>query len=352
MTHRDQLPLVSILIPSYNHEEYIIDCLKSLYNQDYNNFEVIIRDDGSRDNTPLLIHDFIANEINTNNIHTIVEYGENIGVIKSLNWMLRNASGTIIMGLASDDIFLPGRIKYAVEMHKRYPDFDLVACNGQVITDKGEIIRESFYKQNSFNLEFGIIEYKNLEYKSAMNLELAGFGISYKKSLLKPINYQFPETLLYEDGYETFLASVQNGAIRCARPVIKYRRSTNSISRINNDLNNDEVLNREYSFLKMFLSLEVNKYDYLTSNIYINKIIEMNKVKAIHYLLQKIIIIKLKIDTIENKFILGNWLKLLFLIYKSGVEQKKILKVSLLYVLRRKFKAILIREHKNRASIL
>src|SRR5690606_31350121 len=90
-------PLVSVIMSSYNHEEYIISCLRGIFDQDYDNFEVHIRDDGSSDKTPELIKAFLGNKSNTHNIYTTIEFGENIGLMNSINLLLKKCNGIIIM---------------------------------------------------------------------------------------------------------------------------------------------------------------------------------------------------------------------------------------------------------------
>jgi len=257
-----------------------------------------------------------------------------------------------MMGCASGDIFLPGRIRKGVETHKKFSNFDLFACNGIVISDNGDTIRESFFIGTETTDYSQIVKYQNLDYKKAINIAFGGFGISYNKRLLKPIGYQFPETLLYEDGYMSFLASIQNGAVVIKEPLIKYRRAITSLSRIDPKLNRMQILIQENKFLKLFLSLEEAKHDFIKNNPNINSTIKSQKSKALNYLKQKIVILKLKIDTTESLFIWKNWFTLLFLITKIGVERKKVLKVLILYCYRKKFRELIIREYKIRGTKL
>jgi len=348
-----QQPKVSVLIPSYNHEKYIIDCLKGLYSQDYNNFEVIIRDDGSNDNTPTLIKEFLCDITNTNNIHTIVEYGENIGVVNNLNSLIKKSSGEIIMGCASDDIFLQGRIRIAVETHQKYPDIDLIACNGQVISDNGDLIRSSFYslKDEGLTQDSEIKIFKNTDYKSSLSLALGGFGMSYRKNLLEQINYQLPKSLLFEDGYLSFLASIQNGAIILKEPLIKYRRSANSLSRVDSALNDDNILKQEKKFLKMFLSLESNKLDYLTNKHKTNRIIDKNLYKSINLTKQKIRIINIKMSTIDNLYNFQEWIYLLWLLI-VGFKTKMTIYILLTSLYKKILRKRIIFEYISRSSVL
>ncbi|MDD5395626.1 MAG: glycosyltransferase [Thiothrix sp.] len=110
-------PLVSVIIPSYNHEAYIADCLLSVYGQTYRQIELIVIDDGSTDSSPALIknvlgdcpfpHQFIARE--------------NRGAHATINEGIAFATGEFINILNSDDRFSPERIQRMVEE---------VACSG------------------------------------------------------------------------------------------------------------------------------------------------------------------------------------------------------------------------------
>ena len=87
------MKLVSVLIPAYNHENYIKECICSVINQTYQNLEILISDDCSTDNT--------AKEINKIKDKRIKKYfsKENKGVVYSINKLLEHASGDYIAKL-------------------------------------------------------------------------------------------------------------------------------------------------------------------------------------------------------------------------------------------------------------
>jgi len=353
MNYKYNEPLVSVIISSYNHEKYIFDCLQGLFNQDYSNFEVIIRDDGSKDRTPGLIHEFITDKNKTHNIPTSVEFGQNVGMMNSANLLLKKANGYIIMFCASDDEYLPGRIKKTVEAHKKYADFDLIACNAQVVSENGELIRPSFYNINNegINKNEDVLKFKDLTTKGAVSLALGGFGLSFKKSLIEPIGFQFPDKLLFEDGYLSFLAAIQNGALILKEPLIKYRRSVNSMSRVDTTLDRINVIKQERRFLQMFLSLEEAKLSYLKNNLPVNGIIQMNRKRAIRYIEQKITIVRIKISICDSKVELKNWVSLLFQIL-IGPKSRYPLQILILGLRRKGIENLLISEYKKRSLIL
>lgn len=100
-------PLVSILIPSYNHEEYIQEAIESSLNQTYNNIEILIIDDGSSDNSPAIISGYAERYPDK------IRYSrqENSGVATTLNKLIDMARGEYLSLMASDDILYPTKIE-------------------------------------------------------------------------------------------------------------------------------------------------------------------------------------------------------------------------------------------------
>jgi len=346
------LPLVSVIIPSYNHESYITECLKSVYEQDYTNFEVIIRDDGSTDNSPSIIQSFIMNADNTNNISSVLEFGTNIGLVKSFNWLINNSKGDIIIICASDDVFLPHRIKVAVEMHKNYSHVDLIASNAIVIATNGEIIRQSFYdmsKRKPFNNNEEAYVYISLPYKEALSVGFGGFGMSFKRDLLRSVDYKLPESLLFEDGFLAFLAAIQNGIVLLKRPWLKYRRSENNISHLDQSLDEKTILGNEKSFFTMLLSLEMNKLQYLITNLEVNSEINKYKFNSINFIKQRIIILKVKLSVIDYSKCWKLWFELFWLLFKRPLYRETV-KILILCISRKALLKYIILGYRNRAS--
>jgi len=99
-------PKVSIVIPVYNHEKFIRECVESALNQDYGNLEVIVVDDGSTDATSEVLKGF----------ETRIKYirQENQGAAAAFNHGLKYAQGAFVAWLSSDDVFLPHKISLQV----------------------------------------------------------------------------------------------------------------------------------------------------------------------------------------------------------------------------------------------
>ena len=93
------MPLISIIIPAYNIENYIAKCLDSLLNQTYKNLEIIVVDDGSSDNTGKIVDDYVLRYKNIKAIHK-----KNGGVSSARNSGIDVANGEYIGFVDGDDI--------------------------------------------------------------------------------------------------------------------------------------------------------------------------------------------------------------------------------------------------------
>ncbi len=106
-------PLVSIITPTYNHEKFIEECIISVLSQEYSNWEMIIVDDGSTDNTCEIIHKLKAQ---SEHIYYIKQ--ENVGILRlaeTYNLALRLSKGDYIAILEGDDTWKPDKLKNQIE---------------------------------------------------------------------------------------------------------------------------------------------------------------------------------------------------------------------------------------------
>ena len=109
----DNEPLISIIIPVYNEENYLKDTINAVINQEYKNLEIIIVDDGSKDNSRKII-DYYANI--DNRIKTI--YKENSGVSNSRNIALDSAMGKYVCFMDADDYISKDYVSYLYKILK------------------------------------------------------------------------------------------------------------------------------------------------------------------------------------------------------------------------------------------
>ncbi|MCS6875158.1 MAG: glycosyltransferase [Pyrinomonadaceae bacterium] len=119
------LPLVSIVIPAFNEEKVIVKTLRSIFRQDYPNFEIIVVDDGSTDRTSEVIRESFSDE------RLFVFRIENSGKAEALNYGIRRAKGEIVITLDADTVFATETVKNLVS-HFRDKKVGAVAGNAKV----------------------------------------------------------------------------------------------------------------------------------------------------------------------------------------------------------------------------
>jgi glycosyltransferase involved in cell wall biosynthesis len=122
-------PLVSVVVPAYNCAEFIDETLESVYYQMYTQWELIVVDDGSTDETKARL---------TRHEQKIqYHYQRNQGTAAARNAGVRRARGDLIAFLDNDDIWFPEKLKLQVEAMEGFPECGLVFTDGQTFTSSG-----------------------------------------------------------------------------------------------------------------------------------------------------------------------------------------------------------------------
>ena len=151
-------PLVSIIVPSYNHIKYIEICLNSIVNQTYKNIELIVIDDGSSDGSVEFLQKYF-DHLKLENKKLILQ--KNQGAHNAINNGLKLATGEYVTILNSDDIYAPDRLKILVNYSE--------ANNAKMVFTHVYFIDENGNPTDN--------EFRNRYFK---NLELLGsFGVSF-----------------------------------------------------------------------------------------------------------------------------------------------------------------------------
>ncbi|HEY8511938.1 MAG TPA: glycosyltransferase family 2 protein [Cyclobacteriaceae bacterium] len=125
---------ISILISAFNCEKYIGDTLKSLIQQTYGNFEILVADDGSDDRTKVLIDSFSDPRIKTFHNH------KNLGKTRTINKLLTFASGTWITIHDADDISVRTRLEKQINYLQANPSVMMCGTNYDWVTERGDLV--------------------------------------------------------------------------------------------------------------------------------------------------------------------------------------------------------------------
>src|SRR6185503_13231292 len=126
-------PLVSIVVPSYNHARYLREAIDSILAQDYPRLELIVIDDGSTDGSSEILRGY------GKRFHW--ELQQNQGQVATLNrgWLM--SKGEIIGYLSADDLLLPGAVSAAVHCLDANPDAALAYCDFNLIDPASAVVR-------------------------------------------------------------------------------------------------------------------------------------------------------------------------------------------------------------------
>lgn len=123
-------PLVSIIVPAYNAQDYIQATLESILSQSYENIEVIVVDDGSTDQTAQVVKSY--------GCRVLYFYQNNSGGASGpRNTGIAKSSGEFLCFIDADDLITPNRIAIQVDFMQRHPDVGLVFCNYRNFCEDG-----------------------------------------------------------------------------------------------------------------------------------------------------------------------------------------------------------------------
>jgi glycosyltransferase involved in cell wall biosynthesis len=123
--------MVSVIIPTYNRESFLSRAIQSVLSQTYSNWELLVVDDGSTDNTRKVVNEYIKKD---NRIKYF--YKENGGQGSARNLGIKHASGEYIAFLDSDDEWLPEKLELQIDLLEKNDDADFSFCDANFIIDE------------------------------------------------------------------------------------------------------------------------------------------------------------------------------------------------------------------------
>lgn len=282
---------VSIIIPSYNAENYIVEAINSILEQTINVFEVFIIDDGSTDNTKKVI------ETNFNDSRIKYFYKENGGEASARNCGLEKAQGEFIAFLDADDLYAPNKIENQLAILKKNPNIDVVYNDVILVDDNTQEIgllksEEIFENQADF--------YANILYRQVIP---ASASMMLRKKCIEESNARFPEHFSHAVDYAFILQLAEKYNFYYIPEKLYYYR------RHSGNLTNSHLLQVECE-KNIIKSLGVEKIKQIvmeTSHSDIEKAILLSKIllKINEYEAAFKELCKVKFDTWEYAFIKG-----------------------------------------------
>lgn len=213
------LPIISIIVPVYNTERYLSECLNSIIKQTYQNLEIVIVDDASTDNSCRIIAEFQRQDDRIK----CFRHEKNGGISRTRNTGLKHSTGAYIAWCDSDDVLHPQYIEYLYSILIK-EDADFVEC--QSVSDY-EFSSSAFHEQFDATMVVGDrIDF--LQRYATHQLQTSLWSKLLKRELFD--DFCFPIGRIYEENY--FYVAVHNRVNRAAyssATLYFYRKRMNSI---------------------------------------------------------------------------------------------------------------------------
>ena len=212
----DEFPLISVVMPSYNSEQYIEEAIQSVLDQTYRNFELIVIDDGSQDNTTDLVGRY-GNRVS-------LSIQPNMGPGAARNNGIRQSRGSLICFLDSDDVWVRDKLRKQLLFIKSNPHFGLICSDIATFDETG--ILEPRFKARHYPIANGYV----LDQLLFSNW-LQTSAVMVKKECLETYAFDEERGLFGEDWilWMQLAARYQIGFM--PEPLVKYRVRPASFSR-------------------------------------------------------------------------------------------------------------------------
>ncbi len=252
-------PGITVVIAAYNSEKYLLKAIDSVLQQSYENFELIVVDDGSTDNTRSIVQQLI--DENTFEKFKYI-YQAHSGISGARNEGIERSGKEIIVVLDSDDEYLPDTLTTIASFFKDNPETDLMYGNINVIDNYGRYIRKKKYRS------YGNDELKKKIFRSVF-VPFKHSAIAYKKdSVIK--------TGLYNPEYKRLVdVDLMIRFINDNRKVTHLDKLLTNFRRHGTNISNNRIAQQKFWF-KLIKENYPNKLTRLSLNIY-RFLVEMSK---------------------------------------------------------------------------
>ncbi len=228
--------LVTVVVPIYNVERYLVRCVESIVNQTYHNLEIILVDDGSPDKCPEICDDFAKNDDRIKVIHKV---NEGLGMAR--NTGIDNAKGKYICFFDSDDYIEPDTIEFCVKSAVENKA-DLVIFGHDDVTNDGKLLgihtpcppKQLFSGQEIIDTLLPVSLNCNQKSGDDWNTSLCAWNKLYSLEVIKESGWRFASEreIISEDYYSlTELHKNLNSVFITDRVFYHYVVNESSLSR-------------------------------------------------------------------------------------------------------------------------
>lgn len=218
-------PLVSIIMPCYNCKQYLNEAIESVIQQTYQNWELIIIDDGSEYHCQNIINRFQDRRIK------LIQNSTNRGIVYSLRRGIREAKGEYIARFDADDIMMPKRIMAQVSFLQKHPEYSMVGSNHYWSIENDYPIGYTIYPETPEEINFYRYFQNPFSHPTTM----------IRAKVLEKLNYE--TKYKYCEDYALWMEICKNmKTYNIQDGLIIYRTHKENISRKNNEQQNRNSL--------------------------------------------------------------------------------------------------------------
>lgn len=217
----DNLPLVSIILPTYNCAAFLPHSIGTILSQTYNSYEIIVIDDGSTDNTKEVLYPFMQRI-------KYIRLEQNKGLPTARNIGIRSAQGKYIAFIDADDLWLPEKLQTDIEYFETHPEVSMVYSKHINIDEKGDDLNGNTKKQlPSGNVFIQLFSEQNFIITSS---------VVVRKEIFETTGL-FDEQLFNCQDWDMWLRITFHFKVAgIDKPLVKYRHNPRSLSKNRNNV--------------------------------------------------------------------------------------------------------------------
>ena len=204
----------------YNGEKYLREQLDSIVSQSFSDFELIICDDVSNDDTVKIIKEYQKSDLRIK----LYENQNNLGFLKNFEKAISFCKGEYVAFCDQDDIWLPNHLEILLNSIQ---DKYICGANAILVNSNNEVLNTSIYQIMGFNRL--PVEKEDFAFSIFFQNYFQGAAMLVKTKFLKN-NIPFPEGVKFHDWWLALCACFENGVVYVKEPVLRYRQHSNNVT--------------------------------------------------------------------------------------------------------------------------
>lgn len=189
---KNEKPTISVLMPVFNGERFLRQAMKSILEQTFSNFEFIIINDGSTDDTENIIKSYDDERI------VYINNERNLGLAKSFNIGINAAAGMYLARMDADDVSVPKRLERQIQFLNKRPTVDIVGSSLQLIDEFGHKCGRYYRQLDHIDIKFSCLFSTPMMHPTVMGKTEVFKSHHYNESLTNSEDYELWSRLLFE----------------------------------------------------------------------------------------------------------------------------------------------------------